>query len=66
MSANKNVNVCVATSPTLLIKVDANHTGQNPPACSIEQRKHHTSAAARSDNGRVDHAAGRLTRGRGR
>jgi hypothetical protein len=26
--AGKLVNVCVATSPTLLIKVDANHTGR--------------------------------------
>ena len=28
MSANKNVNVCVATSPGLLIEVDANRIGQ--------------------------------------
>jgi hypothetical protein len=30
MSANKNMRVCVATSPGLLIEVDANRTGQKP------------------------------------
>jgi hypothetical protein len=32
MSANKNVSVCVATSPGLLVEVDADRTGQKPPA----------------------------------
>jgi hypothetical protein len=32
MSADKNVSVCVATSPRLLVEVDANRTGQKPPA----------------------------------
>jgi hypothetical protein len=29
MSANKNISVCVTTSPGLLIKIDANRTGQH-------------------------------------
>jgi hypothetical protein len=28
MPANNNVSVCVATSPRLLIKIDANRAGQ--------------------------------------
>ena len=44
MSVNKNVSVCVAISPRLLIKIDANRLSQKPLASSTEQRKHHTSA----------------------
>jgi len=45
MPANKNVRVCVATCPGLLIEIDANNTAQKPSASPTEQRKHHTSAA---------------------
>jgi hypothetical protein len=45
MSIDTNVSVCVATSPGLLIKVDANrHRSQRPPAFLTGQRKHHTPA----------------------
>jgi hypothetical protein len=30
MPANKNMSVCVATSPRPLIEIDANRTGQKP------------------------------------
>jgi len=30
MPADKNVNVCTATSSRLLVEVDANRTGQRP------------------------------------
>ena len=40
------MSVCVATSPRLLIKVDASRTGQEATGPLTEQREHHTSALA--------------------
>jgi len=34
MSVHKNVNVCVTTSPRLLMKIDARRTGQQPAGLS--------------------------------
>jgi len=36
MSVHKNVNVCVTTSPRLLMKIDARRTGQQPAGLSSQ------------------------------
>jgi hypothetical protein len=46
MSVNKNVNFCVATISTLLIKIDANRTGQNPPAPNPAAQTSYVATAA--------------------
>jgi hypothetical protein len=47
MSVNKNVNVCVATSPGLLIQIDAGRTSQESADLLNRRRQHHTSATRR-------------------
>ena len=46
MSANKNVRVCVATSPGLLVEADADRADRKAPASSTARPEHHTSDAA--------------------
>jgi len=56
MSADKNVNVCVVTSPGLLIQIDAGRTSQESAGLRSRRRQHHTSATGRRTRSR--HAAG--------
>jgi hypothetical protein len=67
MSANKNVSVCVATRPRLLIELDANRPGQKATGLPAEQRKHHTTAAGcgtRVHNAADQRATARYAAGR--
>jgi hypothetical protein len=71
MSVNKNVNVCVATSPGLLINVDANHTGQKVGLLNRAAQTAYVYRARRNDrqdrgeytpNGRAERRLGARSR----
>jgi hypothetical protein len=63
MSVNKNVSVCVATSPRLLIRVAANRCGQK--ATGLLNRAAQTAYVRRQRPTRYRNAAQRVAAGGG-